>query len=164
MSEENGDKQVQTGDPDALGDAGKKALDAERKRADDAEKALKASDARLQALEQEGLSDLDKARKEIETLKAANAQLESDASQKSLEITRLNVGIDEGLDKRLISRLTGTDEESFKADAATLRELIPSDANQSPFPKADPSQGPKGNTGNQTTADQFADAIEAAFN
>lgn len=164
MSEDNDNQQVQTGDPDALGDAGKKAIAAERKRADDAEKALKDSEARLQAFEQEGLSDLEKARKKIETLEATNSQLQSDVTNKSLEITRLNVGIDEGLDKRLISRLTGTDEESFKADAATLRELIPSDANQSPFPKADPSQGPKGNTGKQTTADQFADAIEAAFN
>lgn len=140
----NENNQQQQGDPNALGDAGKAALVAERKRADDAERALKDANAKLQAAED------------------ANTQLTTDLSTRDLTILRLNAGIDEGLPKNLIARLQGTDEASIKADAVSLKELVP-DTNPSPFPKADPSQGPKGKTGNQTTGQQFATAIEEAL-
>lgn len=57
-----------TGDPEALGDPGKKALDAERKRAEDAEKANKALSKQLEELQAASKSEsekaLDAARKE----------------------------------------------------------------------------------------------------
>lgn len=151
----------QQGDPAELGDAGKRAIQAERARAEAAEKALKDAESRLKALEDQGLSELEKARAEIDTLKAENSRLADENVKQSTEITRLNVGIDEGLPKNLIARLQGTDEDTLKSDAASLKELIP--ANTSPFPKADPSQGAKGSAGEQSTAQQFADAIENAF-
>lgn len=156
MSDEN---QPQ-GDPEALGDAGKQALVAERKRADDAEKALKAANAKLQQIEDAGKTELEKALSRINELEAANGTLTSDLAQRDRTILRLNTGIDEGLPKNLIARLQGEDEESIKADAASLRELIP-DNTPSPFPKADPSQGPKG-TGKTSNADLFAQQLEQA--
>ena len=162
MPENENNNQQQQGDPAALGDAGKAALVAERKRADDAEKALKEANAKLKAAEDADKTDLEKANAEIERLKGENATLTADASTKDLTILKLNTGISEGLPANLIARLQGTDEASFKADAASLLELVP-DTSQSLFPKADPSQGPKGETGKTTTGQQFADAVSDMF-
>jgi len=146
------------GDPDALGDAGKAALAAERKRANEAEKASRDLEARLKAIEDADKSDLDKATERIKTLEAENAQLTTEVSTKDLTITKLNVGITEGLPANLIARLQGTDEETFKTDAASLKELVPA-TKSDPFPKADPSQGPKGKTGQTSNADLFAEQV-----
>lgn len=146
------------GDP-ALGDAGKAAIAAERKRADEAEKAVKALQAEKAALENAGKSDLEKALAKISELEAANTTLTAEVGTKDLTILRLNTGITEGLPANLIARLQGTDEETFKADAASLKELVP-DTKSDPFPKADPSQGSKGQTGKTTTADAFASFAE----
>jgi hypothetical protein len=155
MSDENKPQ----GDPEALGDAGKQALVAERKRADDAEKALKAANLKLQQAEDADKTELEKAQSRIKELEAANATLASDLTDRDKTILRLNTGIDEGLPKNLIARLQGDDEESIKADAASLRELVP-DNTPSPFPKADPSQGPKG-AGKTSNADQFAQQLDS---
>lgn len=154
------DENKPQGDPEALGDAGKQALVAERKRADDAEKALKAANVKLQQIEDADKTELEKAQQRISELEAANATLTSDLSDRDRTILRLNTGIDEGLPKNLIARLQGDDEESIKADAASLRELVP-DNTPSPFPKADPSQGPKG-AGKTSNADLFAQQLEQA--
>lgn len=155
MSDENKPQ----GDPEALGDAGKQALVAERKRADDAEKALKAANLKLQQAEDADKTELEKAQSRIKELEAANATLTVDLTDRDKTILRLNTGIDEGLPKNLIARLQGDDEESIKADAVSLRELVP-DNTPSPFPKADPSQGPKG-AGKTSNADQFAQQLDS---
>lgn len=155
MSDEN-----TPGDPEALGDAGKAALAAERKRANDAEKAAREAQARIKELEEKDATELEKATRRIRELEEANGTLASDLAARDRTILRLNTGIDEGLPKNLIARLQGDDEESIKADAASLRELVP-DNTPSPFPKADPSQGPK-STGKTSNADLFAQQLEAA--
>lgn len=154
MSDEN----QKQGDPEALGDAGKRAIAAERKRANDAEKALDAANAKLQQIEDADKTDLEKAQKRIKELEDANGTLTNDLADRDRTILRLNTGIDEGLPKNLIARLQGDDEQSIKADAASLKELIP-DNTPSPFPKADPSQGPKG-AGKTSNADLFAQYAE----
>jgi hypothetical protein len=155
------DTQPKPSDSEQLGDAGKAALQAERKRANDAEKALNAATTRLKELEDAGKSELEKAQARIAELEASNTTLTADLAARDITITRLNVGIDEGLPKNLIARLQGADEESIKADAASLRELVP-DNTPSPFPKADPSQG-RQTEGQQSTAQQFAAFAEAAL-
>lgn len=155
MSDEN-----TPGDPEALGDAGKAALAAERKRANDAEKAARDAQARIKELEEKDATELEKATRRIKELEEANGTLSTDLAARDRTILRLNTGIDEGLPKNLIARLQGDDEESIKADAASLRELVP-DNTPSPFPKADPSQGPKP-TGKSSNADLFASAMDQA--
>lgn len=155
MSDEN-----TQGDPEALGDAGKAALAAERKRANEAEKQAREALARIKELEEKDATELEKATRRIKELEDANATLSTDVASRDKTILRLNTGIDEGLPKNLIARLQGDDEDTLKADAASLRELIP-DTTPSPFPKADPSQGPKG-AGKTSNADHFAQQLEAA--
>lgn len=156
MSEENKPQ----GDPEALGDAGKAALAAERKRANDAEKLAREAQARITELEQKDATEIEKATRRISELEAANQTLTTDLASRDKTILRLNTGIDEGLPKNLIARLQGDDEESIKADAASLRELVP-DNTPNPFPKADPSQGPKGGAGKTSNADQFAHQLDS---
>lgn len=155
MSEENKPQ----GDPEALGDAGKAALAAERKRANDAEKLAREAQARITELEQKDATEIEKATRRITELETANQTLTTDLASRDKTILRLNTGIDEGLPKNLIARLQGDDEESIKADAASLRELVP-DNTPNPFPKADPSQGPKG-AGKSSNADQFAQQLDS---
>lgn len=155
MSDEN-----PQGDPEALGDAGKAALAAERKRANDAEKQARDAQARIKELEEKDATEIEKATRRIAELESANQTLTTDLQSRDRTILRLNTGIDEGLPKNLILRLQGDDEEALKADAASLRELIP-DNTPSPFPKADPSQGPKG-AGKTSNADLFASAMDQA--
>jgi TolA-binding protein len=155
MSDEN-----PQGDPEALGDAGKAALAAERKRANDAEKQAREAQARIKELEEKDATEIEKATRRIAELESANQTLTTDLQTRDRTILRLNTGIDEGLPKNLILRLQGDDEEALKADAASLRELIP-DNTPSPFPKADPSQGPKG-AGKTSNADLFASAMDQA--
>lgn len=156
MSEEN---QPQ-GDPAALGDAGKAALAAERKRANEAEKLAREAQARIKELEEKDATDLEKASRRIKELEEANAALAADVDSRDKTILRLNTGIDEGLPKNLIARLQGDDEESIKADAVSLKELIP-DSTPNPFPKPDPSAGPQG-AGKTSNADLFAQQLEQA--
>ena len=160
MSDTTPEPQPQ-GDPDQLGDAGKAALAAERKRANEAEKRAKEAESRIQALENQGLSDLEKATNELKAAQAEVARLTGENESQALTITRYQVGVTEGLPANLIARLQGTDEESFKADAASLRELVPSNT-PSPFPKADPSQGGKPGVGKTSNADVFASQMEDA--
>lgn len=155
MSEENKPQ----GDPEALGDAGKAALAAERKRANDAEKLAREAQARITELEEKDATELEKATRRIKELEEANQTLTADVATRDKTILRLNTGIDEGLPKNLIARLQGDDEESIKADAASLRDLVP-DNTPNPFPKADPSQGPKG-AGKTSNADLFAQQLDS---
>lgn len=155
MSEENKPQ----GDPEALGDAGKAALAAERKRANDAEKLAREAQARITELEEKDATELEKATRRIKELEEANQTLTTDVATREKTILRLNTGIDEGLPKNLIARLQGDDEDTIKADAASLRELIP-DNTPNPFPKADPSQGPKG-AGKTSNADLFAQQLDS---
>jgi hypothetical protein len=144
------------GDPE-LGDAGKRAIAAERARADAAERNVSALQAQLKTFTDAGITDPASTKTELDRLTAENTTLTTDNDGKTKEITRLNVGIDKGLPKSLIARLQGDDEDSLTADAEALLEFVPAD-NKPTVPKSDPSQGPKA-AGAPTVAQQFADAI-----
>ena len=137
---------------DSLGEAGKKAIAAERARATAAEKQLKA----LQ-------TQLDEATSQLTSLQTMNGDLTAQLSDREKANLRLTVGLEKGLPKGLIERLKGDDEESLTADADELLQLLPSGgAPSSSQPKPDPSQGARG-PGKTTTAQQFAAAVGDLF-
>lgn len=144
-----------TPEPDAtdapeLGDAGKKAIAAERRRADAAEKALKALQAEA---DERATSELS----ELERLKKENADLLSGKSAAELAALRSQVALEKGLPANLAARLQGDDYDALTADAESLAELVT--GNKPATPKADPSQGAKPTGGATTTAQQFADSF-----
>lgn len=138
------------GDPDQLGDAGKRALAAERKRADDAEKASKALQAQIDQIEAAKLSDLEKAQKT-----AADAT--ATATKAQVEAARLRVAMAKGIPVALVDRLRGNTEEEIAADAdELLRVVTPSaqgDPTPPPAPRPDLTQGTGsgGSTGDPAT-------------
>jgi len=145
------------GDPDQLGDAGKKALQEERKARAELEKQLKELQEQAKARDEAELSEVDRLKKSNEELAGKIGALESEKTTAALDLIRYQVATEKGLPPELVARLQGTDRESFEADADSLAPLIT--GKQNPYPKADPSQGPQGNTGARSNADAFADAL-----
>lgn len=140
-------------DPDGLADAGRKALAAERQRANTAEKQLKA----LQ-------TQLDEATSQLTTLQTTNGDLTAQLTDRDRANLRLTVGLEKGLPKALIDRLKGDDEETLTADADQLLQLFPPSGGASTTnqPKPDPSQGARG-PAPTTPKDQFAAWAAEAF-
>jgi 5-methylcytosine-specific restriction protein A len=99
--------------PDDLGDAGKKALEAERRARRDAEAKAKDLEGRLKAIE-------DKDKSEVERLTEENAKLTQDLNAATAERARIKVALDKGLTATQAKRLVGTTEEELAADADEL--------------------------------------------
>lgn len=139
----------QRGEPADLGDAGKKALAAERDARKAAEKASADLQAKLDQIEKANLSELEK------------AQLAAKEAQDELaEITRQNlrnsVALAKGVPADLAEFLTGDTEDELNTKADTLLARL--NAPTTPLP--DPSQGAKGGDGQKSVANQFAAALE----
>lgn len=125
-------------DPD-LGDAGKRAIAAERKRASDAEKALKAANDRLAEFEQSKLSELERAQKATEAATARAAELEQKLAASNRAAMAQRVAETKGLPIALAGRLQGDTEEELAADADHLVSHMGSAGPRRPAP--DPGQG-----------------------
>jgi hypothetical protein len=128
-------------DDQQLGDAGIKALQAERARAAKAE-------ADLKALQQE-IADSQKSaeQKAADALAAANAQ----AAEAAARALRYEVAAEKGLDLALAARLTGSSREELAADADALMSLIPK-APEAPTPPTGPTVPGQQPGGAQTPA------------
>lgn len=121
------------GDPAELGDAGKKALAAEREARKAAEKSAAEFAARLKEIEQANLSELEKAQR---AAKEAQDQL-SEISRQNL---RNSVALSKGVPADLVEFLTGDTEDEIAARADTLLARL----NAPTTPRPDPTQGAKG--------------------
>jgi len=152
MTDDNPNVPEVTPEPEDLGDAGKRALAAERARADKAEKALKALQAAADERANAELSELERFKKENEELRGAKTASE-------LEAIRLSVALEKGIPANLASRLQGTDRESIAADADSLAEIVGSKPTGQVRP--DHSQGPKSTVTEQTPAQAFAAHLNA---
>ena len=120
------------GDPVELGDGGKKALEAERRRANALDKQLKAILAEREEAETAKLSELEQA-------KRAATEAATRLAEYERTTLRQKVALEKGLPASLVSRLQGDDEESLSTDADALLALL----NAPTSPKPDPSQGAK---------------------
>lgn len=100
-------------DADQLGDAGKKALDAERKARRDAETKAKDLETRLQAIE-------DKDKTEVDRLTDENAKLKADLATATVGGARMRVALEKGLTATQAKRLVGDTEDELLADADEL--------------------------------------------
>lgn len=129
---------------DDLGDAGKKALDQERKARRDAEAALKAAEKELADLRADSdstKSEMDKVLSKIEGLEKRAA----DAERKALVA---EVSQAKKLPAAIAGRLTGSTKEELEADADELIEALglgesEEDEDDGAKPKPSPLTGPK---------------------
>lgn len=100
-----------------LGDKGKKALAAERRRATLAEKALKDAQAKLKDIEDADKSETDKLREETATAKR-------DLEEANRKVLRAEVGAAKELPRDLWNRLQGETQEDMETDADRLLAII----------------------------------------
>lgn len=108
------DKSGNAGD---LGEAGRKALDSERKARRDAERRLAEVEAQLRELADKDKPELERLREQVTTLTA-----ERDAAKGSL--TRYEVALAKGLNASQAKRLVGSTQEELEADADELLETF----------------------------------------
>ncbi|AGW41734.1 cold shock protein [Leifsonia xyli subsp. cynodontis DSM 46306] len=140
-----------------LGDAGKRAIAAERKRAEIAEKSLKALQEEITKRENAELSELERFKKE-------NEELRNNNSTSSLEATRYKVALEKGIPVDLAGRLQGSNYEELAADADTLVSLLPAaGAPVKQTPRPDPSQGAKRQHAAASPREAFGDALKSAL-
>ena len=141
---------VEVQEPADLGDAGQKAIKAER----DARKAAERSNAelaaRLKEFEDAKLSELERANN-------AAAEAATELSRLRAENVRATVALSKGVPADLIEFLTGDTEEEVAAKA----DLLLSRLNAPGTPKPDPSQGAKGAPISGSAGDQFAAFFES---
>lgn len=97
-----------------LGDAGKRALDAERKARAAAEKRLRDAEAKLKAADDAGKSDL-------ERLQGQVADLTKRAEAAEAKADRFEVAAAKGLSLAQARRLVGGTKEELEADADAMR-------------------------------------------
>ena len=120
---------------DDLGDAGKKALAAERAAKRAAEKQVAELAAKVKEFEDASKSEAEKAAARAEAAEKALADMTAKAA-------RLEVVTELGVPADLAEFLTGSDPESLRAQAQKL--LAATAASRSPrTPQPDPSQGAK---------------------
>ncbi len=103
--------------PDELGDAGKKALDAERKARKEAERQLAEVAARLKEIDDQDKSDNEKLTERLTTAE----KLAADAEVRAM---RAEVAHSKGLTPGQAKRLAGTTVEELEADADELIETF----------------------------------------
>jgi hypothetical protein len=139
-----------------LGEAGKKALKAERDRAAAAERALRAKEA-----------ELADATSRLSTFEAQIGDLSKQVNERELVNQRLTIGLEKGLTQAHMKRLTGNTPEEIAADADQLLLdfpiTAPATTNTPRTPRTDPSQGVRG-PGKSTPAEEFAQAMGPLLN
>lgn len=100
--------------PGELGDAGKRALDAERKARRDAEKRAQAAEAKVKEAE-------DAEKTEVERLQGQVTDLTKRAEASEAKATRFEVAAAKGLSLAQARRLVGSTKEELEADADEMR-------------------------------------------
>ena len=158
MPENNETSPNNSGDPEALGDAGKKALQAERARAEAAEKRLREVEASLHTATEAHEAALKDLHSQIETL---TNEYNTTVSEK----TRLEVLYSKKVDPEVAEFVTGATVEDLEASAEKVVARLQGMASTSATgtPKPDLTQGAAGKTSPATTAEQFASYVEATF-
>lgn len=142
----------------ALGDAGKRALDAERKARSDAERRAKEAEARLKALEDEGKS-------ELERLQGQVAELTKRAEGAESKADRFEVAAARGLSLAQARRLVGSTKEELEQDAEEMRTelgLNKSGDDGTPAPATKPRPREDLKPGASNTEDELPDPKKVA--
>jgi hypothetical protein len=151
---------AETTETEQLGDGGKKALDAERARARNAEKQAKSLQKELDELRQASMSEQEKA---VEAAKAAGraeavlesgkrlarAELRAHGSEKGLDVTALIEDVD-------LSKFVGADGEPDEQAISKAVDRWAAMAPASQRPRGDIGQGVRGKSVSQDPREAFA--------
>lgn len=144
------------GDEDQLGDAGKRALDAERAARKKTEKQVADLEQQLAALKpaadifaqlrQAAVPDAEKT--DTERLQEQIAKLQEESQAERVQRWRLEIGAEKGLTREQAAELRGSTQEELVAHADRLLKLFPQ---APPPPPADPPPAEPAPNGQQAT-------------
>lgn len=109
-----------------LSDAGKKALDAERKARRDAERRASAAEKKAQEFEERDLTEQQKLEKRAQ-------DAEAEVGPTKVENLRLRVALDKKLPAELVDRLKGNTKEEIETDAEELLKLVKANGSTTTF-------------------------------
>lgn len=140
-----------------LGDAGKKALQAERDARAQAEKRAKDLEQQLATVQSAFETEKSTLQASIDDLTGQVSSASTEATTAQAQALKLRVALRKGLSEKFADRLQGDDEASLEADADEFAQLTVGQGKTTPKP--DLSQGAKGGGGETSTAQQFADAV-----
>lgn len=158
---------------DGLGDAGKRAIQEERKRAREAKTAAKtaeeraaAAEARLAEIEREQLNAQERAELEAADWKKKYEENVAALAARDLDILRRDVADEKGLNPGLARRLRGATREELEQDAEELKSMFgavtaPPAPGAPRVPKPDPSAGATGSGGRPTSVAEAMRDIRA---
>jgi len=155
---------------DELGDAGKKALEAERVARKEAEKQVKAFQARLEELEDAGRSDAEKQRRKAERAEQALEEARAELAARDRALLLREVADEVGLPTRLVNRVQGDDRDAMLADAQELMSLVAPEGPRKPAPVPEAGgahsgvHGGSAGGGNRSNFDVFSEVMDRAFN
>lgn len=158
---------------DELGDAGKKALEAERTARRETEKQVKALQSQLDELQDAGKSDVEKLQRKAERAAQEAEQLRAEIASRDRALLLREVADEVGLPARLVSRVQGADREAMLADARELMELVvPEGAPRRPAPVREAGSAfdgihggaAAGGNSHQSNLDVFSEVMDRAFN
>lgn len=114
-------------DRDALGEPGKKALDAERKARRDAEQRAKDLEAKVKEFEDRDKTEQQKLAEELEAAKATGSQANDQLLRLEVALDKAPEGMPVSEVRKFAKRLTGASREDLEADAEELFELFATD-------------------------------------
>lgn len=157
-----------TGDENALGDAGKRALDAERRARKEADKRVAEAEKRLEEAQKriDGFEDANRNELEKREHKLKKAQEQLEAKQRELDalnhkVLTTQIAADYNLPADMASRLQGNSEEELREDAEKLQALIAPRNPRVPLPVL---QEGADSGKNRTAKQAFADAVRPFLN
>lgn len=153
-------------DDEKLGDAGKKALIAERNRAKEAEKRAAELAKRIEEFEDSQRTDEEKRARAVEKLNNDNSDLQKNVEKLQRELLIRDVIEEVGLPKSLAPRLQGESKEDLIKDAEQLKDLFRSE-DDGEFKVRKPApvrQVNNSNEGKISNADRFAQLASEVFN
>lgn len=164
----NSGNESHDGQDAALGDAGKRALDAERRARKEADRRIaeyekKLNDARKQI---ESFEDANRNEAEKREHKLQKTQEQLEAKTRELEaanrqLLTARIAAEYGLPQDMASRLQGKTEEEIREDAEKLQELLGTHSVRIPVPV---HQEGKGSGNSRTPGQSFADAVGPLLN
>lgn len=121
-------------DNEALGDGGKKALDAERAANKEAAKQIKELQAKLEQYEDANRTEVEKQARKAEKLAQSLEEAEATIARYERQALVDDVAAEAGIPREAAHRLQGNTREELEADAKQLKQILAPDGPRKPAP------------------------------
>lgn len=147
-------------DNDALGDGGKKALEAERAANKEAAKQIKELQAQLEQYEDANRTEVEKQARKADKLARDLEEAQAAIANYERQALVADVAAEAGIPREAAHRLQGNTREELEADAKQLKQILAPDGPRKPAPV--PQAGDFGEAG-RSNSQVFNDFFSQHF-